>query len=204
MTPLKNHRLNPFISIWFSPRATFRELKEKEQLPLLIAFAIASGAISAFTLLWLVWVKHPEKVLFKNIWIMALFALGGAVYGILYLYIGAWLYKVTGRWLKGKGEFREVRLALGWSFYPAIVGGILYLIAIILSQHIFLQFTFMLLSTIVGIWGFVLFLYLLSVAHEFSIPRAIVAVILAALLVIAFFFLLSLLFSLPLFWNKPI
>lgn len=197
MTPLRDQTLNPWLSVWFAPRATFRKMVAMDCMPLILIFAIAYGAISAFTFLWLLWIQYPQQEQLKNFWVMILWAVGGAIYGLVYLYVGSWLYKITGRWIGGKGENWDVRIAIGWSLYPAIVSGIFYLIGVLFYPLIFAEFTFMLISVIVGIWGFILLLHLLGEAHGFSAWKALAAILIASVIVFIAFFAITAILSIP-------
>lgn len=164
--------------------------------PLPLIFAICSGILGAFTMLQITGVSYPGKTPFTNIWAIVLAVIGGTISGIISLYVSSWLYKVTGRWLKGKGDGKTVRTAVGWSYYPSVVSGILYLLGIIVSKSLILKFVFVFLSLVVGVWGFIIFLHLLSEAHEFSVWKALATILLAILLVIALFALISIIISL--------
>lgn len=187
MEPLKKQTFNPWITIWFTPRKTYLAMLLVDCFPLFWGLAIVMGVFTSFSLLSIFWQQYPENILLKNFWFIIFWGLGGAIYGILYLYIGSWLYTLTGRWIKGIGTFKRVQYALGWAFYPPIVSGVFHLIALSLSQYVFFQTIFLFLSLLFGLWGFILFLHMIGEAHEFSVWRALVTLLISSLLVLAVF-----------------
>ncbi|MCB1181679.1 MAG: YIP1 family protein [Chlamydiia bacterium] len=196
MNPLKKNSINPWTSIWFLPRKTLSHVSKIDCFAWILAFAVTWGAIGGFSWLWFFWFQFPEQQMLRNFWLIFLWIIGGGIYGILYLYIGSWLCKVTGKWLGGIGSSWETRVAVGWSLYPATISGIFYLIGISLSFEVILQSVFSGISLTIGIWTFLILLHMLGEAHKFSAWRSFVAVLIAFFLVTLFITLMSVLFYL--------
>lgn len=194
-------QINPWISIWCSPKKTLRALLEKDPKRVILWLAIVSGVISAFSWLGYLWLYKPSHPEYQT----ALFIIGtvvvGVIAGLIHLYFGGWLYRLTGSWLGGKGTFTEVKCAIGWSFYPFIIAGIFGLISMLAFPNPWLQSTFGLLNVIVAIWGFVILMNLIGEAHSFSAWKAVLAFLIAVVLLCVALMLVSLLVPLlrPLF-----
>jgi len=188
---------NPWLSMWLRPRATVRYLIENDpdrQLPLL---AMLNGIIFAFSRL-----SPPESA--KNS--IAYFfgtvtgaIVGGAIIGLVWLYLAPPVLSWVGRKLGGCGTSSDVRTAWAWSGIPTVWGGFLlipqltivgFMVAIpevsdFESYPLLLLplFGLALLTAALRIWGVVVFLHSLAEAHDFSIWRALGTTLLSFLLV---------------------
>jgi hypothetical protein len=143
---------------------------------------------------------------------------GGPISGLLRLYVGGALLRMTGRWLGGKAFPGEVRAALAWGSVPRLWGAILLLIrlfvfgyaayvnafvgAISSSAMMILAMVFGLLESVVWVWALVVLLKCLGEAHFFSAWKALGAVLLgigvifvAGMLAGCLFYLLSMMLA---------
>ena len=110
--------LNPWLSIWFRPRATIRYIISTD--PTYRVYSLAAlGGISkvldrAMSRAWgdsMAWY-----------WIVLLVLVGGPVAGVFGLYIGGAIFRWVGSKLGGAATSEEVRAAIAWASLPGIAG----------------------------------------------------------------------------------
>src|SRR5690348_11983702 len=108
---------NPWLSIWVQPRETIREIIDadpKYKLPILYAFygfPMAMSFAQSFSLC----AQFPTW----SIVVAALIVC--ALLGFIGVAISTWLLFVTGKWIKGKGNYQTIRAAVAWSNVPNAV-----------------------------------------------------------------------------------
>ncbi|TQV85487.1 Yip1 family protein [Aliikangiella coralliicola] len=187
-------QLNPLISVWLHPRRTIRYVLKVHPEKFVILFAVLSGihtnlnrAISK---------GSADSEAFVSIIIAAV--IGGAIFGILSLYVFAWLQSISGKWLGGSGTSDELRTASAWSSIPAIVGLIIALSHIVfVGKDLFSQSVepFMeneilnlaywgsvVVETLLSVFAFIIYIVFVSEVHKFSIGRSIFCTLLSFLL----------------------
>ena len=128
--------------------------------------------------------------------VITLCILGGAAYGIGLFYLVSWLYTFCGRWIGGKGTYTEVKCAVGWSYYPFIVSGVIGLFSYYFIYVPWLQGFFGLASTIAFIWGLIILFKTVAEAHRFGAWRGVGTVVIALAIVFGVMMILSMLASL--------
>ncbi len=178
----------PWARIWTQPRKTIRALIEKAPREMIIWLALIQGVISGFY-----WID-PIKAEFPTLHIALTYILCiviGAIYGIVELYLVAWLYTFCGKWMGGSGTYQEVKCAVGWSFYPFIISGLFGLFSYYAVPNPWFQGIIGLISTVAFIWGLVILFQLVGEAHHISAWRALASVFIALAIVIGVFFVLS-------------
>lgn len=195
-------QINPWLHIWGSPKKTLRSILETNPKRVILWLAILGGIISAFSWLGFLWFNYPYQETYKNTCFIIAVLIAGGIFGIIHLYFGGWLYRLTGSWVGGAGSFTDVKCAVGWSNYPFIIAGILGILSFLLPNLcLWAQFAFGILNLIFAIWGFVIFMNLLGEAHRFSAWKALLAFLIALVLVFVALMIVSLLVPLlrPLF-----
>lgn len=188
----------PFLSLWIHPRRTIRNILSTNPLRMIIPLALLNGVISGISWVAFFWARFPYQEQYQHAFFVIGLILGGALFGLFNLYFGALLYQWIGSWIGGKGHFRDMKCAVGWSCYPFIVASLFAFLSYILSAHISLSFFFALLHVVTLTWAFILFLHLIGEAHQFSAWKALVTLLIA----FVFLFLISLilLFLITLFY----
>lgn len=186
--------LDPWISIWTRPRATLRQILDGDPRRSVFRLAALGGIAAALKLATAPGAgdTHAAAV------ILAVAVAGGALIGVLFLYVFTVLVRVAGRWLGGHGDTPRVMAALAWAYVPSIWGLLLWLPrAALLGQETFhslppgiegnppasLFFGLLeLTQALVGFWGFLIALKCVGEAHRFSAWRALATLVLAGLM----------------------
>lgn len=107
---------NPWVGMWYRPRATIRSLLAAQPthrehiLATLSAFSDGLGVA--------VWRNWGDR--FALVDIFALCLLFAPLNMLVYLYLYPVLARWTGRWLGGRGTTAEIRTATAWSFVPLV------------------------------------------------------------------------------------
>ncbi len=187
--------LVPWISIWTRPRATLRQVLDRDPRRWVFRLAALGGTAGALNFAPTAGFgdTYPAAL------VLAVVLVGGALGGILGLLVFTILVRVAGRWLGGRGGTREVMAALAWSCVPSIWGLVLWLPrAALLGEETFqpqppglegnpaaaiLFRLLQLAGALAGIWGFLVTLKCIAEAHEFSSWRALWTYVLMGLMV---------------------
>lgn len=192
--------INPWLHIWTEPRKTMRSILETNPNRHIIWLAILSGILGGATLALANWMP-PRNFSNYRIAILGIAIIVGAIAGILMLYFSGWLITLTGSWLGGKGNFTQVKSAIGWGNYPNIVSHLVSLIQLIFFSHYWLQIVLVLIGFAIAIWAFIVSMKLIGEAHQFSAWKSILALVIGAILVFVVIMIIALLIPLlkPLF-----
>jgi hypothetical protein len=198
---MENGYINPWLHIWCHPRKTMRYILATNPKRMILWLALVSGMIATLSFFLSIRTQPPPLVrTFSTLSLVGILIAGGLI-GLIHLYVGGWLYRLTGSWIGGQGTFIGVKSAVGWSNYPFLIASLLGICGLVILPHLWLQILFGLLNFIVLIWGLVIFVKLLSEAHNFSVWRGILTILLGVAIIFAIAMLLTLLIPLltPLF-----
>jgi Yip1 domain len=185
---------NPFLTIWTRPRATIRGIVDTNPALHVTPLAMIGGVLQALDRAS---ASMRNQLSIATTLIGAL--IGGSLGGLLSLYFGGWLVRITGRWLGGQAEPEEIRAALAWSGVPKLVTIPIWIAAIVffgselfksatpnLAQHpalwIVLGVTG-LIEFVLATWSFVIVVKCLAEVQQFSGWRALASMFLAGLLI---------------------
>src|SRR5207245_2933877 len=105
----------PWISIWSRPRATLRHILDTDPRRGLFRLAAIGGiaqGLAAAT-------KPGYGDAYSIPIVVTVAVAGGALAGLLGIFIASVLIGMTGRWLGGRGGMTEVMAALAWANVPA-------------------------------------------------------------------------------------
>jgi hypothetical protein len=201
MEKIKSWQSNPWLALWIYPRKTFRSILEKDNKIIIISLSIVYGLVSALSWIAYLWNHFPQKTQFHGYPFIIIVLVIGAIFGLLNLYIGGWLFYLIGKWLHGKGSYQDVKCAIGWSTYPYIIASIFAIVADVFFKIVPLEILFALLNIIAVIWGFILFLHIVGEAHRFSAWKTLLCAFIVFIIVLGVVFLISVLIPLlqPLF-----
>ena len=109
--------LNPWLTIWTRPRATIRQIVDSDPKRLVLILAMGGGIAGTLE-------RSAKKSLGDQVpsqYLPGVILMGGALVGVLSLYLFGLIFRWTGRWLGGKADSVQVRAALAWSSVPIIL-----------------------------------------------------------------------------------
>lgn len=206
MTPDSNaegaEKLNPWLTVWYRPRATVRSAINHRSLNVLIFLAMMAGITYAF-----------DRAISKNmgddmatIMVLLFVIVVGAIAGIVSWFIWSVILYYSGKLLNGKGTPREMDTGLAISFIPLAFSGIFCVLDVLfLREKLFadamlspFQIGWLLFSAfivfILSLWSFFLMIKAVAEVHRFSswkgllaiiIPGAVLLLIILGILLIA-------------------
>ncbi|PLR84373.1 hypothetical protein CVD25_22175 [Bacillus canaveralius] len=183
----------PFLSILVKARLTIRQLTSGEQKSRVLPIAMLNGIITLFTSL--ISSEYPSPwSWFPTLMMIVLL---GALAGIALLYIYGFLFFIAGKPIKGKASQKEIRTAYAWMNIPSFWAFFAWLPAIaffpeqlftgqLLTQesNIFLTLILLCASLFYSVglcWSIVLLMIGLSEVQRFSIWKAILNILIAAI-----------------------
>jgi Yip1 domain len=188
---------NPWFFVWVKPKKVIKQLLEQEHKKSLWPLAVLHTCIySGFSWIWL-----------RSLSVFVIETLLLAVCVYVGFVVSGWLLVLTGRWLGGKGSPDKTRVAVGWATVPLIVSTSAYLtsITLFLGQRVEASSLWLLVLSSVAIlatiWWAVIYVIMIAEVQRFSIWRAIVNAVLAALVCSVIW--ISILFVVSLFRGVP-
>ena len=197
--------LTPWISMWTKPRETVRQQLETDPQQYVLLLAILGGIAGAFDD-----ANFLEGELVERLATLVGYIFGGAIGGVVWLYVFGWLVGMSGRAIGGVANAASVRTALAWSNIPmiwmlpltlaiattmAVMGADAFMDELRRVQdgvNVFdvsmLPIWFFALAAVylmVWIWQIVISCKAVGEAHEFSAWGGLAALVLATLAVVA-------------------
>ncbi len=188
--------MNPWLSIWWHPRSTIRQIVDTNprRSVLLIMMSVGVAGVLMQGARFLNRSGLPVPIFF-------LMLLGlGAVVGLIWLYLFGWLYRWVGSWLGGQAKNVEVRAAIAWAQVPTLAGWLLWVIVGLVSpasaswyyhyHHGSLAgpptpvIALAIVGAIVGFWKFALQCHTLGEVHRFSSAKGFGTIAIPSALVI--------------------
>jgi len=196
--------LSPWFSIWTRPRATLRWILDSSPRRHVKTLAMLGGVASGMAA-----ARTEIAADLPPLAVLGGALLGGALGGLIGVYLMGVLLRITGRWIGGRGDWSGVRAAVAWSQVPAIWAILLWLPRVALLEgevfhpdpaavqdHPASAIALMLIELTQGVaavWQFVVSLKCLGEAHSFSAWRSLLALILAVIAVVVPIVILALL-----------
>ncbi len=184
--------MNPFLSVWLHPKQTARYVIEHKTivyaLMLVVIGYIASG-FSGFMNSEL----YPD---FSYVWIFLISIILGPILGIIIMFIASGIVFLIGKLLKGTGSFWDVFKASSLSSIPAIFTGPFYILWMFVSPESFffedgvstVAVIVSIIMIVTAIWSVIILVAAIAEAHQFSIIRSIISLIIPAILLFIFIF----------------
>lgn len=183
--------ISPWIMLWFQPRKTLRNQLEKDPYHSLIFLAILTGILNGCAWISYAWEKYPfADSLQRTNLVIASFSIG-ILLALFHLYFAGWLYRWTGSWIGGKGTFTELKCAVGWSFYPFIVTGVIGFLQNFLPIPVTIQAFIGIGFFLASIWALYILFSLIAEAHQFSLGKGALTFLLALMTLLTATFILS-------------
>ncbi|AIZ63160.1 hypothetical protein PK28_04680 [Hymenobacter sp. DG25B] len=204
MESIEVRKINPLTQIWFKPKHTLQYILQyspEKYVPVLLCLGGIDRAIDRASLKDMGDKMSTPSVLFSAI-------LAGGLFGWLSYYLYAWLLSVTGKWLNGQATLSVLKTVLAWSLLPAIFSLVLVVPALaifgddvfksqLVHQSISYQIMWVfygLCEVVLGIWTLVILVQGISLVQGFTMGRSILNLVLPALVILAPFVLLAVLF----------
>lgn len=108
--------LNPWVSIWTTPRATIQHIVDTDPERWVMVLAAISGFAQVL-----------DRASMRNLgdkmeWpaILLVAAIAGPITGIISLSLGGALIRWSGSWIGGNASSQNIRAAIAWSSVPII------------------------------------------------------------------------------------
>ncbi len=198
--------VNPWKTIWYSPRAAIRSVIEFKPT----SFAIILAAIVGMTEIFDKAISEElgETMAMPLILLIAL--IGGAISGVIGLVVTAGLSTLIGKLFGGVARFKEMFMAIGAAYIPAALSIVIYVIdLLILGEKLFIDVDISVfqalwlvfsafLTVVLSIWMLFLTIKAIAVAHRFSFWKGLFTYIIPSiaifLLLIGFIFMIFLFF----------
>lgn len=194
--------VNPWLSIWTSPRKSIRTLIHYSTNHRIIALSAIYG------FLYMLQLSHFLSLGTGNpLWMILLISIIFALpAGYIIFNVMSFFNYFLGKLIKGKGTFKEIRAATYWSSVPCVISVLLYIVQIVVFRNELFVAGYetqvmggaALLTLIVGIiqrvitvWVFIIFLHALGEVQGFSAWMALLNVFLSGLTIAILLFLFS-------------
>lgn len=197
--------MNPFITIWFSPKRTIRGIVDQNPNFLVLFLALATGAVEVA----MQGVTLASSANAPLLWTIIVCAVIGGILGLIGLYFFGLLYRWIGSWFGGKATGPEVRAAIAWAKVPTFVIFGIWLLIYLIGGDVSRALTeapgsvsagtaALLLGQVVsslwfGIWGFIMLCLMLGEVHHFSGWKGLVTVLIPSIVIIPVFLVIGLL-----------
>ena len=184
---------NPWVSMWLHPRVTIRAILGHDATHLVLPIAAVGGVSQVLNRL--AQKNAADTLSFPVILLIA--GTLGPLGGILGLYVGAALVRVTGRWIGGNGSAEHIRASIAWGAVPALWGALLWIPVLALTGSALFSSAFpetlgaglllaagslMIVQLVTAVWSFITGLHSLGETQGFSAWRALGNLILAGLI----------------------
>lgn len=193
---IEHRQLNPWIHMWLHPRITIQQVIDTDPTRLVILIAMITGISESLNRAGLR--DYGDGLSISAIVGLAVFL--GPIGGIIRLYLFGFLIRWTGTWLRGEADGEEIRAAYAWSSVPIVWSLCLWIPQIFtFGEELFTSETpmidadpflsyqligFGLVEFVVGVWSFFIFLHALGQVQGFSAWKALLNLVLAALVVL--------------------
>lgn len=193
---------SPWLSIWLSPRATIARVVAENPNRSIWWLAFIYGFSSLLNL-------FQSMALGKSmgVWgILILAIIIAAIYGYVSFSIWSWFVTWVGKLFKGQGTFKTIRASYAWSCVPLILNIPLWLLMVAMFGHqlflnlpdahllsggkVFVLFLVLIAKVILAIWSLVIYINALAEVQKYSVIRAILNIVVAAVIVGIIFFIL--------------
>ena len=179
---------NPLLSIWLSPKKTFTHVLNQHPGAAIYILAALFGIIRVLD-------QASKRGLGDHMGFIGVFVIAillGSISGIIGMGIFGGIISLVSKWLGGSADGESLRVVYAWSSLPAIISFLLVLPFILifhktwfLSNSDWMSTPIALLILLIGlilvpfrIWQFVLLVIGVKEANQFSVWRAIGALVL--------------------------
>ncbi len=180
---------SPWVTIWFEPRETMRQIMNTGLGQGFILLSAIYGLPLAFNL-----IQSFAFSVLVPLWAILIGSLVLCTFlGMIGIYVASWLLELTGAWIGGKANFMQIRSAVAWSNVPTVVTILMWILLLgVFGGQVFdrefaqtqfigyqagILFLVMLVEMVVSVWGFIILLNTLAEVQGFSVWRALLNVL---------------------------
>jgi len=196
---------HPWRTIWFQPKKTLETIVRINPSYQIWVFSTICGLLFYFNIAQ--FYSLTMKMGFLGAASLALVV--SPFLGYLYLVATSWLIFITGKIVKGEASFLACRAALAWAYAPLLINLVVWICLLVIFQErlfsyfpgieplpsgqAYIVFGASLVQVAGAVWSLIIYLQGLVQVQGYSMTRAILNVVIAVLLFLAFIFLLWLL-----------
>ena len=200
--------VNPWKNMWTKPKNTIRSIVNYNPNYRIWVLSFLYGFVTLISLAQ----KFSLGFSLNTYIIIAFSIIFAPIIGYVIFSFFAYVVFFTGKWLKGESKYIEVRSAIAWSNILMIVNVIFWLLLFIIFQGKLFQsfpisyqltnnetvflFVILFLQMVASIWTIVLYVNTLAEVQKFSLAKSILNILVATIILIALFFVLSLVYNL--------
>ena len=193
---------NPWLSIWTSPKATIRRVVSENPNKSLWWLA----AIYGFSSLMNTFQSASMGQAMGTAGLLILAVVLAPFWGWVCFSVWSAFVTWTGKWFKGQGNFKTIRAAYAWSCVPIALNIPLWLLMVALFGHqlflnlpdshlmpnglVMFMFIILIVKMILTVWSLVIYLNALAEVQNFSILRAILNLVVSALILVLILFVI--------------
>lgn len=189
---MTNGNINPWTNLWIHPKKTIRHLIDTAPQKNIRWLAFINGLLMGIPWLMTSWERIGEKGGSLRLLLSLVVLVLGGLLSLAYLYLGGWLFRLTGSWLSGKGSFNDVKCAIGWVNWPSIIAALFGIFSFLSFSNVWLQSAFGLVNVILAVWTLIIFCNVVGEAHRFSAWKAALAALIGWVLVLVVLAIISL------------
>jgi Yip1 domain len=186
--------LNPWVTIWTQPRKTIRVIVENDPKYHFFYLASIYGLQTLLFLMYSFRMFNKENIITILITSIVL----SPILGAIFIYYNAWVLHFSGKWLKGKAPFINIRAALSWSKVPNVIPILMWFILLTFSSEIITSpsqsattLFIDLISLISGVWILVILIKSVEEVQNFSTWRSIGNIIIAFIISFVLIYILN-------------
>jgi signal peptidase I len=158
-----------FVTLWLSPRQTIERIVATRPRHLVIVLAALGMIAGLYSQIDSVYGMTP----FEPWWFWFGLVAGGAVLGIIWLYLDGALLSWIGHLLGGHATALELRAALAWSAVPGIVGFVIGVATGAVTHGAIAREVASSIVTVFALWSLATFLLMLGRLQHFRFWRTI-------------------------------
>ena len=176
--------MNPFLSVWLHPKQTARYVIEQKSLLYVITITILGYIAAGFSGL-------RDSALYPNfsyVWIFLISIILVPIIGFIFTLITTGIVFIVGKLLNGTGSFWDVFKAYSLTSIPAIYTGPFYILALFVDEVNAITIILSIIIFVTSVWSMVILVAAVAEAHQFSIIRSIITLIIPAIILFIFLF----------------
>ncbi len=191
--PEKLSDIEIFTRVWLQPKRVFNYVKYYQYKKFITPIYLITGMMFFISRSENAWKSTHSLFLIISIILVSSFIM------LLFYYLYAFIIKFTGRWIGGKGDTKSLYRLIGFARIPNMIvfPMIVAQIAVYRESYFRNDFSYdnniemvlnyipYYLSIFLGLWSFGLIIIAISVAHNFSIGKAILNWLISLIFVLA-------------------